>query len=162
METVKPIKRSIYLAPLSREHHEGLLLCWKITEGLRTGMASHRIKAYIVFCFDSLLKNHFDEEEQFLFPLLPGGDKHVEEALAHHAQLRLLADGFRSTTDASALSLQYFADVLHRHIRLEERILFNMIEQTVDRQALTDATNQMKQHRCNAEWHDQFWLKQTN
>ena len=152
----------MHLAPLSREHHEGLLLCWKITEGLRKGIAGNRIKAYIVFCFDGVLKDHFYEEEQFLFPLLPRDDRNVEEALAHHAQLWLLADSFRATTDASALSLQYFADVLHRHIRLEERILFNMIEQTVDGQALKEATDKITKHRLNAEWHDQFWLKQAN
>ena len=33
-----PIKRSEYLKPLSRDHHQGLLLCWKIRTGLKKGI----------------------------------------------------------------------------------------------------------------------------
>jgi len=43
MKTV-PIKRSIALQPLSREHHHGLLLCWKIRTGLKKGIDIDRIK----------------------------------------------------------------------------------------------------------------------
>ena len=40
MEEIKPLKRSKELAPLSREHHDGLLFAWKIKQGLANGNAS--------------------------------------------------------------------------------------------------------------------------
>lgn len=43
----KPIKRHTALKPLSREHHHGLLLSWKIREGLKRNIEIPRIKKYI-------------------------------------------------------------------------------------------------------------------
>ncbi len=40
----KPIKRSVALKPLSREHHHGLLLSWKIREGFNRNVEIERIK----------------------------------------------------------------------------------------------------------------------
>ena len=38
METAtKPLKRNPNLVPLSREHHYGLLFCWKLKQGLANG-----------------------------------------------------------------------------------------------------------------------------
>ena len=34
----KPIKRHKAIQPLSREHHQGLLLCWKIGKGFEKGI----------------------------------------------------------------------------------------------------------------------------
>jgi len=38
MEPKKPIKRDKVLQPLSHDHHQGLLLCWKIRTGIKKGI----------------------------------------------------------------------------------------------------------------------------
>lgn len=40
----QPIKRHPSLQPLSREHHYGLLLSWKIREGFKREVPPERIK----------------------------------------------------------------------------------------------------------------------
>jgi hypothetical protein len=47
----KPLKRHAALQPLSREHHHGLLLGWKIRTGLSNGAPLERIKAYADWFF---------------------------------------------------------------------------------------------------------------
>ncbi len=47
METKKPQKRHIALQPLSREHHQGLLLSWKIRKGLSRKIEFDRIQNYV-------------------------------------------------------------------------------------------------------------------
>ena len=53
-----PIKRSEFLKPISREHHHGLLLCWKIRAGLKKGIEPERIKLYQLV-LEKLLKSTF-------------------------------------------------------------------------------------------------------
>lgn len=40
----KSIKRTKALQPLSRDHHHGLLLCWKIRQGIKLNVEPERIK----------------------------------------------------------------------------------------------------------------------
>ena len=55
----KPIKRRKELVPLSRDHHNGLLLCWKIRTGIRTEIDYTRISQYVLYFFEHDLKEHF-------------------------------------------------------------------------------------------------------
>ena len=75
---VKPIKRHKAIQPLSREHHQGLLLSWKIRTGLSKGVSTDRIKTYADWFYKTYLIPHFEEEE-----------KH-----RHYLPNKLLADGF--------------------------------------------------------------------
>ena len=45
-QNLKPLKRSQYLAPLSREHHETLLFTWKIKQGLSLKIELDRIVSF--------------------------------------------------------------------------------------------------------------------
>ena len=42
----KPLKRHKALQPLSRDHHHGLLLSWKIRSGFKKNIDVERIKVY--------------------------------------------------------------------------------------------------------------------
>ena len=66
----KPIKRSKELAPLSREHHEGLLFAWKIKQGLKNETETKLIAEYVQWFWKNHLQEHFTEEEQILAPYL--------------------------------------------------------------------------------------------
>ena len=63
----KPVKRSISLTPISREHHHGLLLSWKIREGLKKKLAPKRIKRYTDWFWECHLQSHFDFEEKYIY-----------------------------------------------------------------------------------------------
>src|SRR5690606_3210653 len=58
-----PIKRHKALQGVSREHHHGLLLCWKIRTGLAKNISPDRIKTYVDWFFDVYLRPHFELEE---------------------------------------------------------------------------------------------------
>jgi len=70
----QPIKRSRSLAPLSRDHHDGLLLCWKIREGIRKAIEADRIRRYVAYCLEQQLALHFIEEEEVVFAVLAEDD----------------------------------------------------------------------------------------
>jgi hemerythrin-like domain-containing protein len=160
MEEIKPIKRSKELTPLSRDHHDGLLLCWKINTGIAKKVETDRIVSYVLFFYDSYLKQHFQLEEEHLFPILESNNRYRKDAEAHHVLLGKMIDNFRDSGNAAKLSLTYFAYVLKEHIRFEERVLFNIIERQAGSEALQAIEVIInKTTKCNAEWNDQFWLK---
>src|SRR3569833_3853637 len=94
MSQTPPIKRSKELVSLSKEHHDGLLLCWKINSGLKKGNDPARNARYIVFFYVSDLCRHFIEEEKFIFPLLPAGNSLRTTAEEQHKMLRSMIDNF--------------------------------------------------------------------
>ena len=161
MEKREPIKRSKELVSLSRDHHDGLLLCWKINAGISKGISAGRIGSYVVNFFDDSLAIHFEDEEQYVFSLLEPGNSNRKEAELHHVRLREFVDSFRNSNPITTLSLKSFSDLLNEHIRFEERVLFNIIEQEADSTKLKSVEENLTNHsKCNTEWHDQFWLKE--
>ena len=82
----KPIKRTSQLLPVSREHHFGLLFCWKIRQGIKKSIAVDRMLNYLKFFFDGHLKEHFADEERLLFT--DRADTLVQSAISQHAALR--------------------------------------------------------------------------
>ena len=128
----KPIKRHPALQALSREHHYGLLFCWKIREGFKRNIALERIKKYSDWFWDNYLMNHFAEEEKHLFVILADENDKVKKAITQHRKLKRL---FENNKEAY-ISLNLIEEELEKHIRFEERILFNEIQQTVKEEQL--------------------------
>lgn len=122
MET--PIKRSEALRLFSREHHHALLLCWKIKTGFAKGVSPQRIKTYTDWFYKTHLLPHFELEEKYVFPVLNSENKFVKEGIAAHRQLSKL---FSDTSNIEN-SLKQIQIELEKHIRFEERILFNEIQ----------------------------------
>ena len=84
----KPIKRSVALKPLSREHHHGLLLSWKIREGFKQNVEIERIKRYIDWFWKHHLQAHFEFEENYVFPILGQENELIIKALQEHNRLQ--------------------------------------------------------------------------
>lgn len=119
-----PIKRNKFLKSLSREHHHALLLCWKIKTGFSKTVLTQRIKIYADWFYKTHLLPHFELEEKYVFPILSSENKFVKEGLAAHRQLSKL---FSDTSNIEN-SLKQIQMELEKHIRFEERILFNEIQ----------------------------------
>ncbi|MBS1511039.1 MAG: hemerythrin domain-containing protein [Bacteroidetes bacterium] len=154
----KPLKRSKQLTPLSKEHHDGLLCCWKINQGLANNISIDRIASYLLDFYDKHLVRHFEEEEQLIFPLLSSDNSNRLEAELHHNMLREMIATFRDVTQIPTLSLRYFSEILDRHIRFEERVLFPQIESEATPEALQIAADALKKETNVSDWADQFWI----
>lgn len=157
MERKKPIKRHESLRPLSREHHHGLLLCWKIRQGLKDGVEPQRMKNYIDWFKGQYLYPHFKAEEEFVFPVLGAENGLVKKALAEHRRLKRL---FNQDFDVlKALSL--IEEELDGHIRFEERVLFNEVQQAASPDQFLEIE---KKHHSIAfsddHWDDHFWASE--
>jgi len=150
-----PIKRHDALKPLSREHHHGLLFCWKIRTGLQRGISIERIKKYSNSFFDESLTQHFEIEEHLIFPLISESyPEIIEQALNDHAILRKLF----ANDEASSISLQALANKLNDHIRFEERVLFKKIQETVNDAELTKIVLIHDKKAAKENYPDAFWL----
>lgn len=152
----KPIKRHEALKPLSREHHHGLLLCWKLRQGMKKGVEFDRMKQYTDWFRVQYLDPHFDAEEKYVFPVLGNDHEKVKKALAEHRRLRRLFDEQEDIEKA----LHSIEEELDQHIRFEERDLFNEIQQIASAEEFTE----IEQHHngiafSDDDWEDHFWEK---
>ena len=149
-----PIKRNENLKAISREHHHGLLLSWKIRNGIKKEIAPERIKAYIYWFYVEHLLPHFELEEKYVFPILGNENELVKKALTEHRRLVRL---FESET-TNMKNLIQIEEELESHIRFEERILFNEI-QTVATQEQLDLIKEIHtEEKFVDNLSDAFWL----
>ena len=151
--TVTPIKRHKAIQPLSREHHQGLLLSWKIRTGLSKGVSTDRIKTYADWFYRTYLTPHFEEEEKHLFPILGNDNVLVKKAIAQHRRLERL---FKSTSELEK-SLNHIEEELEQHIRFEERILFNEIQKVANEQQMQSILEHHKETKFLESTTDWFW-----
>lgn len=153
----KPIKRHEALKPLSREHHHGLLLCWKIRQGFKLNIEPERMKAYTDWFQLNYLTPHFDVEEKYIFPILGNDHELVKQALTEHRRIKNL---FGEEIELEK-ALNEIEKELDQHIKFEERILFNEIQKTASPDQLEKV---QKQHQgiafSDKEWEDHFWLSE--
>lgn len=148
----KAIKRHEALKPFSRDHHHGLLLCWKIREGLKHNIDLKRIKQYTDWFWKDHLCEHFEAEEKYMFPIMPADDKLILQAYREHRKLQYL---FEDSPDTE-ISLQQIEQGLDAHIRFEERILFNAIQEKASPEQLQHIVA-MHQDTFVDNWEDEFW-----
>ncbi|MEZ4855337.1 MAG: hemerythrin domain-containing protein [Gelidibacter sp.] len=149
----KPQKRHKALQPLSREHHHGLLLSWKIRNGFHKNVAPERIKSYADWFFETHLIPHFEMEETHLFSILETNHDLVKRALSDHRRLKRL---FNNEDDITK-SLSKIEEELEQHIRFEERILFPEIQKTATETQLAHIEKIHQQAPFEDNLDDEFW-----
>jgi Uncharacterized conserved protein len=133
---MKSRRRHESLIPLSREHHDGLMVCLRIHRGLPLNHSDEtwvREKATeITRFFATHLEPHFKAEEEALFPAMRDvaeASELVSELLSEHRMLEALGKRLCGTAGGQlAQALGEFADLLETHIRKEERELFPLYE----------------------------------
>ena len=157
--TTGPIKRHPAIVQFSREHHFGLLLTWKIRQGLNKNIDPKRIADYVLFFFDEDLKTHFAEEERSLFSKMENADALKLQALQEHVEINGLMDAIRVNKTSPEL-LIIFADALNKHIRFEERVLFNHLQSLLTEAELAalEQEHPVKTKDTDAGWDDHFWV----
>jgi len=148
----KPIKRLESLKPLSRDHHHGLLLCWKIRQGLQNNVNPERIKSYADWFWQTHLRPHFEIEEKHVFTLLPDDDVNKIRAIKEHRKIQRL---FEKSADLIK-NLNRMEEELVKHIRFEERVLFNQIQEIATVEQLHIIEN-IHSGKFEDNLEDEFW-----
>ena len=153
-----PIKRHQAIVSFSKDHHFGLLLVWKIRQGLNNAVSAERISNYVLFFFNEDLRKHFSEEEQLLFNRLPAGDPLRRQAEEEHRSVYKLVTAIEKNKDDKAL-LKQLADQLEKHIRFEERELFNHIQNNIEPVDLEKIAERFSNpgKEIDEKWEDAFW-----
>lgn len=125
-----PLKRDPSLIPLSHDHHHGLARVFEIRQALRAGADLEPEAARARAHYEQSLVPHFEAEEAAVFPAIRAvgvATALVAQLVDEHARLRAMAVELEPT----APSLSAFADLLERHIRMEERELFAQYQEHV-------------------------------
>ncbi|MBR9853450.1 MAG: hemerythrin domain-containing protein [Algicola sp.] len=150
----KPIKRHSALQGVSREHHHGLLLSWKIRTGLSKNISPERIKKYMDWFFQNYLIPHFELEETYIFPIIGNDHPWIKKALKDHKELTEL---FTSPI-ADVSTLGQVEEKLEQHIRFEERQLFNHIQEVANDVQLDLIEKKHHNEKFKDNTHDPFWI----
>jgi hemerythrin-like domain-containing protein len=162
MEARKPVRRHTALQGWSREHHDTLMFCLKIRQGLARHVEPARISAYLIWTWENSIQTHFRSEEEELFPLIGTNHPMVRRALKEHEKIEML---FLKTPHDDE-TIQLLERSLEAHIRFEERELFELMQEDLSQEVLNAV-----QHRrpgsvsCPTKtpdtpnvWHDAFWM----
>lgn len=151
------MRRDENIIPLSRDHHSGLLCCWKIRQGLKTNVDLERIQPYVIYFWKTHLQKHFYEEENILFVLKD--DAFCEKAIKEHREIEQSINEIAENRVNKSV-LEYLADLLEQHIRYEERELFPYLEQKLTVDQLSNIGVELSRLHETAnpdDYKDAFW-----
>jgi len=137
------MKRHKSLIRLSKEHHDGLILAQMIKKGAPQykGMPSDSAgkKEYTINFFYNYLIKHFDDEENILMKNLQGKDSLLDELfkqmINEHIEIKILIEKIKSEKNYENY-LDELGYKLESHIRMEERELFERIQNVIDEKIL--------------------------
>jgi hemerythrin-like domain-containing protein len=128
------VKRSEELAPLSRDHHQGLFAALKLSRATPEDAAS-AVAAFLEF-WDAEGRHHFEIEEDVLLPgfarrVAPDHEA-IVRVLVEHVDLRRRAQDLAGQREPALADLHELGGRLRAHIRHEEDVLFPLIESTLE------------------------------
>lgn len=151
--TNAPIKRHEALKNLSREHHDGLIFALRLQKGVVKKADFQEMEEYAIWFWNHHLIPHFEMEEKHLFPRVEEGLPLVKEAKRQHGELKALFQ--IKSKDYEDFTAIY--ELLQKHIRLEERELFNWIQEELNENQLAEFhTIHNSQQTCEV-WPNPFW-----
>jgi hemerythrin-like domain-containing protein len=146
------MKRHPSLRPFSDDHHQGLVNARRLRRAASGEGASFVDTARDFLDFwqtDTSL--HFRKEEEVLLPVLAryGGDlgeRPILQMLTQHVSIRGLAMQLSDELEQDMIqedTLRNLGEQLEAHIRLEEREVFPLIEETLSEHALQEIASRL-------------------
>lgn len=123
------MKRAAELTPLSRQHHEALVLARRACEPQRE--PADQVRAHLLRRWSEHFEPHFACEEQVLLPALvcAGAGTDAASALQQHQDLRVLVERLR---EGDLACLPAWGEAMRSHVQWEERQLFPLAEALLD------------------------------
>jgi hemerythrin superfamily protein len=142
------------LIPLSHQHQHALALCVRVDRASPIAQADLEVwQAEIRQQFRQEITVHFAAEESLIFPAarqFPELIALVEELCGDHTLLR--EDLLKAESSSmSGEELRLFARRLSGHIRKEERLLFERMQQLLSAEALAELGVKLQDALRNAE-----------
>lgn len=154
------MKRDPNLQPLSRQHHQGLMMVLLLQKGLKKNADPVIMQQFIRDEWHTDLEAHFLQEEQVLIPCLQGkpfNSQLTARILQDHATIRELV----AKAEAGALNeieINYFSELLEQHIRFEERVYFPEAEAVLSPEELQQIGSQLHEKPRNCmDYPVKFW-----
>jgi iron-sulfur cluster repair protein YtfE (RIC family) len=147
------MKRHPSLRPFSDDHHQGLVNARRLRRAASGDGGSSVDTARDFLEFWRLdTSRHFRKEEEVLLPVLAryGGDlgeRHILQMLTQHARIRGLAMQLSDELEQGKIredTLRKLGEQLEAHIRLEERQVFPLIEETLSERALQEVASRLE------------------
>jgi hemerythrin-like domain-containing protein len=157
------VKRNENLKTLSWEHHDGLVVAFRLKQGLKAGIPRKTLCEYIIHVWENTLVHHFWQEEQCINSILNRtgeGKKLKRQMIDDHAWFRTVIGEYKNH-NSDKVQIESFADRLNHHIRFEEKELFPFIEKHSSGAELRQIGDFLQtEHRvaCH-DWEPQFWKK---
>ena len=162
------MKRHPSLRDLSVDHHHGLVHARRLMKAGnvrtddRAGAADLQVVRSFLRFFAEQTNWHFREEEEVLLPAFAryGDPAHpsVVQMLVEHVHIRRLVSDLHHQMRYEQLSLETVREtgtLLKAHIRLEENIIFPLIERTLTEEALADLAGKLMDFQAsNRPSHD--------
>jgi hemerythrin-like domain-containing protein len=127
------------LIPLSQQHHNGLALCVLTRRSLAADSSPEnvaRLARRAIDRYELELVNHFELEEQVLFPAC-GPMPMVAELIQEHRAIEAFIAEL--CVSPSPVVLERLCELLSSHIRREESELFEHIQRVLPRETLDRA-----------------------
>lgn len=130
--------RAAELVPLSREHHEALVLARRACEPDRPGAEPAVLRDRLLRRWPQVFQPHFQVEEEVLLPALEeaGAAAAAASARRQHDHLRSLVARLR---DGDLSVLPAWGEAMRRHVQWEERELFPQAQALLDLPRLEQA-----------------------
>jgi len=127
------MKRSTALTALARDHHQTLVVAQILRRA--TDQTAQDARARFLAHWDDDAREHFRLEEEILLPAFAvHGDPFdplVARTLCEHVDIRRRAEQLRTDSSLQLKTLHELGHALNRHVRGEDRELFQLIEATM-------------------------------
>jgi hemerythrin-like domain-containing protein len=147
------MKRHTSLRQFSDDHHKGLVNARRLrrTASGEGGNPAGAARDFLEF-WQRDTSRHFRKEEEVLLPVLAryGGDldeRSILQMLTQHALIRSLAMQLSDELEQDEVredTLRSLGEQLEAHIRLEEREVFPLIEETIPEHALQEVASRLE------------------
>jgi hemerythrin-like domain-containing protein len=145
------VKRTPELRTLSEDHHHALVQARRLRSATEADEADSAVKGFLDFWQkDTAL--HFRKEEEVLLPVMAryGGDlsrQPLVVMIEDHARIRGLVMQLSDEAIGENVRLETLHEIgerLEAHIRLEERVVFPLIEESLSEAALTELATRLE------------------
>ncbi len=140
--------RHTALQPLSRQHHQGLLASLLLEKGLKKNASLKEMRDFVIQFWEEELVQHFEKEELLFLPLaykyptlIPG----LTQLKKEHQEIKLIIQKLNNEARSEQFeTISSFATSLEKHIRFEERELFNAIQEVLPEAEMLEFIDDLK------------------
>ena len=154
------MKRDISLQPLSHQHHNALMGVLLLRKGIEKNADKKILKDFTVNWWQKQLDQHMLTEEKVLLPYLSKhqfNKTYLNVIHRDHETIRLLGDRMKVHEDGYNL-YNVYADLVEQHIRFEERVVFQKIQEDFSPQQLSQLQNHLPESGTQfTDYPVKFW-----